>query len=77
MSDVDLKLSLATFVDQQERAYVEALLLSTRGHMQEAAKVAGIDRRTLYRKLRKHDLDKADFKTTEPKAEQKREGVPW
>jgi two-component system response regulator AtoC len=60
--DVDLAVTLSDFLDRQEQAYVEALLLATRGRMQEAAERAGIDRRTMLRKLRKHGLDKGDFR---------------
>lgn len=60
--EVDLALSLTEFVDLQERAYVEALLDSTHGRIQEAAEKAGVNRRTMLRKLKKHGLDKRDFR---------------
>jgi DNA-binding NtrC family response regulator len=59
---IDLTLTLDQYLDHKERSYVRALLESTRGRMQEAAERAGIDRRTMLRKLRKHGLDKGDFR---------------
>ena len=60
--EVDLNLSMTDFVDLQERAYVEALLDSTQGRVQEAAEKAGVNRRTMLRKLKKHGLDKRDYR---------------
>ena len=59
---VDVSLSLSEFIERQEQSYVAALLNATQGRMNEAAQRAGVDRRTLLRKLRKHGLDRADFK---------------
>ncbi len=46
-----------------EQAYLERCLEETQGLMAEAAKIAGISRRTLLRKMKSHKLDKADYRT--------------
>ena len=60
-TQVDLALSLTQFMDQQERAYLEALLRETSGGVQAAAARAGVNRRTILRKLRQHQIDKTEF----------------
>jgi len=45
-----------------ERRYLEALLEDSAGRMQEAARRAGISRRTLQRKLKAHGIDKSRFR---------------
>lgn len=53
-SEITQSMSLAEI----ERAAIEATLVSTGGNRSEAAKILGIDRRTLYRKLaRYHEED--------------------
>lgn len=39
-----------------EREYIRAVLQSTDGHRGHAAEVLGIDRRTLYRKIREMEM---------------------
>ena len=48
-----------------ERAYLDALLSSTRGRVGEAATRAGIDPRSLYTKMKRHGLRKEDFRANE------------
>lgn len=40
-----------------EREYIRAVLQSTDGHRGHAAEVLGIDRRTLYRKIREMEME--------------------
>ncbi len=44
-----------------ERRYLERALRAHRGCMQATAKAAGISRRTLLRKIKRHGLDRRDF----------------
>ena len=62
--DVDkpLRAALAPVVDGLERDYLVACLRQTRGRVGEAAEHAGIDRRTLLRKLKHHGIDKRSFR---------------
>jgi DNA-binding NtrC family response regulator len=43
-------------LEDLERDYIEAILRRTKGHQIRAAAILGIDRRTLYRKIRRYDL---------------------
>ena len=63
--DVDkpLKAALQPHVERLEREYLTACLQRTRGRIGEAASRAGINRRTLLRKLKQHALDKQRFRT--------------
>jgi len=40
-----------------EKEYIKMILKKTRGHKSKAASILGMDRRTLYRKLKKYDID--------------------
>ncbi len=51
--DPDHMLSL----DQLERRYIERVLKATGGNKTQAARVLGLDRRTLYRKLERYETD--------------------
>jgi two-component system, NtrC family, response regulator AtoC len=52
-----------TVVAQAERQHLETLLAETGGRLGDAAHRAGIDRRTLYERMRVYGLDKRQFKT--------------
>lgn len=43
-------------LDERERHYIEKVLQVTRGHRGEAARILGIDRRTLYDKIKRYGL---------------------
>jgi DNA-binding NtrC family response regulator len=58
----DLDLSLRGWLDRCEKSYLEALLRSRRGRVQEAASAAEVNRRTMLRKLNKHGLEKRDYR---------------
>lgn len=62
--DVDRPMAeaLAPHIARLERAYLEACLERTGGRVGMAAQAAGIHRRTLLRKLKLHEIDKARFK---------------
>ncbi len=60
--EVDITLSLAEFLETKELVYLKALLADRQGRIQAAAEKAGINRRTLLRKLKKYKLHKEDFK---------------
>lgn len=49
-------------VQREERRYLEMCLEHHRGRINEAAEHAGINRRTLLRKLKAHGIDKRDFR---------------
>jgi DNA-binding NtrC family response regulator len=40
-----------------EKEYIKMILKKTRGHKSKTAAILGMDRRTLYRKLKKYDID--------------------
>jgi len=47
---------LLTSLDDAERRSIEAAIAAAQGNKNEAARILGIDRQRLYRKLRKHGL---------------------
>ncbi len=51
----------AEAIDRFERAYLEALLERTRGNLSRASREARHERKSLWRLLRKHGLDAAQF----------------
>ncbi len=59
---VDTALDLASFLEQQERRYLAAALRETGGQVTETARRAGVNRKTLFRKLKKYDMAKEDFR---------------
>lgn len=62
--DVELPMeaALAPKFDALERSYLDACLRACNGRIGETAERAGISRRTLLRKLSKHDLDKHSYR---------------
>jgi DNA-binding NtrC family response regulator len=54
-------LPLEVELREVERRYLERALRAHRGCMQATAKAAGISRRTLLRKIKRHDLDRRDY----------------
>ena len=48
-----------------ERQVLEEGLIAAQGQLHEAAELLNLSRKTLYRKLKKHQLDKQQFKTPE------------
>ncbi|GAB4335342.1 MAG: sigma-54 dependent transcriptional regulator [Calditrichia bacterium] len=54
------KVTLSEFLENQERQFLKKTLLACRGNRQAAAEMLGIDRATLWRKLKKHELDTWD-----------------
>ena len=61
-AEVDLERGLEEAVAQAERRYLEAALRRHRGRIQATADTARVSPRTLLRKLRRHGLDKRDFR---------------
>ncbi len=57
-----LKEARRDIVEQFEKSYLISLLTSSNGRVGKAAKKAGIDSRTLFNKMKKHDLNKNDFR---------------
>ena len=49
-------------VERLEREYLERLLLDREGRVGEVARLAGLDPRTLYTKMRRYGLRKEDFR---------------
>ncbi len=50
---------------QAERAYLHKVLLLCEGHLQNAAKHAGISRRTLYNKMKEYGMDQVAYRPQE------------
>jgi DNA-binding NtrC family response regulator len=49
-----------------EHAYLRSVVRSSRGNMSEAAKLAGVDRTTLYRLMQKHDTNQHELMSFMP-----------
>ena len=45
-------------LDTLENEYIKKILNKTRDHRTKASRILGIDRRTLYRKIKRYHLDK-------------------
>lgn len=56
----DMPLDVA--IDAFESLYLKTLLTQTKGGMTAAAEIAGVDRRTILRKTRKHGINPRHFK---------------
>ena len=50
------------FLNRLEREYLRQLLESTKGHIGRTAKLAGMQPRSLFDKMKKHGLCKEDFR---------------
>jgi two-component system response regulator PilR (NtrC family)/two-component system response regulator AtoC len=61
-----LNLSLKRWLNEQEKQYLTQQLEVYEGKINLVARTAGIDVKTLYRKMRQYDLDKRSFKRTKP-----------
>jgi two-component system response regulator AtoC len=59
----DLHLPLNDYLAQRERCYLEALLQAHRGSIQDTAKAAGVNPKTLYLKMTRHGLSKMDYRS--------------
>ncbi|MEZ4414469.1 MAG: sigma-54 dependent transcriptional regulator [Gemmatimonadota bacterium] len=46
-----------------EKGYLQRIVRTARGNMSDAARIAGVDRTTLYRLMQKHGLDRHDLLT--------------
>jgi DNA-binding NtrC family response regulator len=57
-----LKEVVSDAVSEAERRYLRALLEKTQGNLAETAKRAGVDRKSIYNKMKAYDLDKEAFK---------------
>ena len=58
---VDVEHTLSAFLAEQEEAYLETLLRETRGSLAATADRAGVDPRTLRRKLKRYGIDRTRF----------------
>jgi len=64
-----LTLPLREWLNTQEKQYLIQQLESCEGKINLAARICGIDVKTLYRKMREHSLDKRDFRQRQTEAE--------
>ena len=60
--DLPLPEARTAVVDEYEREYLRRLLEQTGGRVGEAARLAGVDERTLHNKMRRHRLRKETFR---------------
>ncbi len=65
---VALHLSLKRWLNEQEKQYLSQQLDVHDGKINLVARTAGIDVKTLYRKMRQYELDKRSFKRTKPES---------
>lgn len=56
------EMSLKQWLGKSERDYLRRLLIKHRGGITSTAKEAGVDNKTLYRKMKRHGLHKESFK---------------
>jgi nitrogen regulation protein NR(I) len=56
VSPVERAMALDCSLEDLERQYIQEVLKRTRGHQTRTAAILGIDRRTLYRKIRRYGL---------------------
>jgi len=61
-TDRPLREARRAFDDEFERAYLDALLRRTAGRVGRTAELAGITPRSLYDKMKRHGLDKDDYR---------------
>ena len=47
-----------------EQGYLKRIVRTAKGNMSDAARIAGVDRTTLYRLMQKHGLDRHDLLTS-------------
>jgi DNA-binding NtrC family response regulator len=57
---VERALAHEATLEDLERDYIEMILRRTKGHQMRAAAILGIDRRTLYRKIRRYNIKLAE-----------------
>lgn len=60
-TDLDYHTARDRVLTEFEKAYLQRIVRQAKGNMSDAARVAGVDRTTLYRLMQKHDLDRADL----------------
>ncbi len=60
-AEIQIGRSLGEVLDGVERRYLEAALTYNLGHIEDTAGTAGLSRRTLLRKLKKHGLQSRDY----------------
>lgn len=61
LSEIRISRALSEVLDGVERRYLEAALTYNLGHIEDTAATAGLSRRTLLRKLKKHGLQSRDY----------------
>jgi DNA-binding NtrC family response regulator len=54
---VPFKTAKQQFIDEFDRRYLEAILASHEGNISAAARAAGIDRMTIYKMMRRLDME--------------------
>ena len=60
--DLDYAAMKERVLDHYEMEYVAGLLRRNGGSIQKVCEISGMDRKTLYRKMKQYGLDKKDFK---------------
>jgi two-component system response regulator AtoC len=63
MLDKPLKEAREILLENFERDYLTSLLLATNGKVGEVAKMAGINSRSLFDKMKRYGLNKKDFRS--------------
>lgn len=60
-AEIDYSIPLPKFLEDAEKEYIISLLKQHKGKLINAAQKAGIDRRTLYKKMKLYNIKRGDF----------------
>ncbi|HMS17608.1 MAG TPA: helix-turn-helix domain-containing protein, partial [Planctomycetota bacterium] len=56
----------AQVLKEFESGYIKAILAKTQGRLGEAARLMGLNPRSVYEKLKRYGIDKRDFRSGQP-----------
>ena len=62
--DTDYHSAREQVLAEFEKNYLQRIVRQAKGNMSDAARIAGVDRTTLYRLMQKHGLERHDLLTS-------------